>query len=149
MLLVCLLLLLLDIDTSFLPACYSNVSSSMFMYLGLNLLGFPILLPDGGNIGALFTTFPYSMLAIGLVILPSLCGWVTPPCSMEHDGFIGGASKHVQSGSILTLRSQIIHSYAQICRLWQADSTVMKEIKSIFVTCIIDCWFWVTCGPVH
>ena len=66
------------------------------------------------------------MLAIGLVILPSLCGWVTPPCSMEYGGFIGGASKHAQSGSIVDpwplivgrLCSQDIGPWLKISCIW-------------------------------
>ena len=90
-LLLCILLLLLGINLS---SC--SILKRLFVFKVSNLLGFPILLPNWWQywIPLFFHHRP--------VILPSLWCWVTPPYSIEHDGFIGWASKEAQSGSIVT-----------------------------------------------
>ena len=50
-----------------------------------------------------FTTSPYSMLAIGPVIIAFAVRLSDSTLLSKHDGFIGCASKEAQSGSIVTL----------------------------------------------
>ena len=102
-LLLCILLLLLGINLSFCSILKSLFVCLLIRYQIYQGFQYCCLLVAVLDPSFFFTTSPYSMLAIGPVIIAFAVRLSDSTLLSKHDGFIGCASKEAQSGSIVTL----------------------------------------------